>query len=202
MFRQMLTPLLIATLIAPPFSYAQTAPPAKPPRTFPTLQVIALAGDGETNDIEKKLMAPLVVQVLDINSRPVEGAEVTFRFPLGGPSAAFGDGQLSRTVRTNADGQAAAAGWTVNNEVGPIRVRVTASRGTETGETVITMINGTTRARPKKDEPKRWYQTGWFKALLIGGIAGGVTAGILATRSSTPTITVTPGNPSLGGLGP
>jgi hypothetical protein len=169
---------------------------------YPTLQIVALAGDGETNDIEKKLMAPLVVQVLDINSLPVEGAEVTFRFPLGGPSAFFSDGQLSRTVRTNADGQAAASGWSSNSEAGPFRVRVTASRGNESGEAVVTMINGTARARSKKDEPQKWWTSGWFKALLIAGAAGGVTAGILATRSSTPTITVTPGTPNLGGIGP
>lgn len=204
--RQLTAVLLTGVMAAGPAARAQTAeprPPAsRPAGLLPTLQVIVLAGDGEVNDIEKKIMAPLVVQVLDLQSRPVEGADVTFRFPLGGATAAFADGQLSRTFRTNADGQTAATGWTANNQAGPVNVRVTAVRGNETGEAVVTMLNGTGGARSRKDAPKRWWNTGWFKALLVAGVAGGAAAGILATRGSEPTISVTPGAPSIGGIGP
>ncbi len=48
-----------------------------------------LAGNGEMNDLERRVMAPLVVQVLDQNDRPMEGAEVVFRFPISGPGATF-----------------------------------------------------------------------------------------------------------------
>ena len=198
------TAVVLSVLLAFPLAaQAPPATPAKPPVTTATLQVLALAGEGETNDMQKRIMAPLVVQVLDLNSRPVEGADVTFRFPLGGPSASFADGQLTRTVRTNADGQAAATGWVSNSEAGPFRVRIVAARGSETGDAVVTMINGAVRARAKQDEPRPWWKSGWFKALLIGGAAGGITAGILATRSGpTPTSTVTPGGPVIGGVAP
>ena len=61
-----------------------------------------LAGSGEMNDLERRVMAPLVVQVLDQNDRPMEGAEVVFRFPLNGPGATFPGGKNSVIVRTNA----------------------------------------------------------------------------------------------------
>src|ERR1035438_361030 len=73
---------------APP----QTAPanaPAKPMAPLPViknLKLLVLAGNGEMNDLERRVMASLVVQVLDQNDRPVEGAEVVFRFPLNGHS--------------------------------------------------------------------------------------------------------------------
>ena len=60
-----------------------------------SLKILVLAGNGEMNDLERRVMAPLVVQVVDQNERPVEGAEVVFRFPLNGPSATFPGGKSS-----------------------------------------------------------------------------------------------------------
>ncbi len=99
---------------------AQTSPPAAPNPAPPpsaalpveqSLKILVLAGNGEMNDLERRVMAPLVVQVLDQNDRPVDGAEVVFRFPLNGPTATFSGGKSSDTVRTNAGGQAAAVNW-------------------------------------------------------------------------------------------
>jgi len=106
-----------------------------------SLHVVALAGDGETNDMETRVMAPLVIQVLDRNARPVEGADVTFRFPTDGPSASFPHQRDSRIVKTNADGQAAAVGWISNGQAGLFQVQVVAVRGNDSGGTVISMTN-------------------------------------------------------------
>ena len=59
---------------------AQTAPVAQP-ATVQSLKVIPLAGNQEMNDLERKVMAPLVVQVVDQNDQPVEGADVSIPFP-------------------------------------------------------------------------------------------------------------------------
>src|SRR5581483_7513056 len=59
------------------------------PATVQGLKLIPLAGKGEANDLQRHIMAPLVIEVLDQNDRPVEGAEVVFRFPINGPSATF-----------------------------------------------------------------------------------------------------------------
>src|SRR5712692_9173328 len=78
-----------ATQTAPPSSQPTPVKPMAPLPVVKGLKVLVLAGNGEMNDLERRVMAPLVVQVLDQNDRPVEGADVVFRFPLKGPSAAF-----------------------------------------------------------------------------------------------------------------
>ena len=193
-------PQLIAFLMAMPMVMAQE-PALGPVKTTRSLRVVVLAGEGEINDMALRLMAPLVIQVLDRNSRPVEGADVIFQFPMTGPSASFGNGQLSQTFRTNADGQAAATGWEANVQAGRFQVRVSAVRGTETGEAVVSMINATNVAAVKKDEQKKWWSSRWFKVAVIAGAAGAVTAGVLLSQDGgTPhTVSVSLGTPSIGG---
>ena len=195
---------MLAMVIALPPTVAAQAPaaPVATPATIQSLKVVALAGGGEMNDLQRKVMAPLVVQVLDQDSRPVEGAEVTFRFPLNGPSAIFPDQKNAVTVRTNADGQAAAVGWTANGTVGRFQIQVTASRGNELGAAVISMTNVTTITEEVKRKGKSWWSSKWAKIGVIGGAAAVVTVVILLNRggsSSTTTITAVPGFPTIGG---
>jgi len=82
-------------------STGRPAPPAAPLPIERSLTVRVLAGKDEANDLERQIMAPMVVQVVDVNQRPVEGAEVVFRFPVSGPGATFAGGKTSQTVRTN-----------------------------------------------------------------------------------------------------
>ncbi len=196
---------LVLLLALPPTVAAQSQAPALPvgqPSAIQSLKVIPLAGDGETNDLQRRVMAPLVVQVLDQESRPVEGADVTFRFPIQGPSAAFADQKNSQTVRTNADGQASATGWTANTMVGRFQVQVTASRGNELGTAVLFMTNVTTLTEEGKKKRKSLWSSKWTKIGVIAGAAAIVAVVILATRSNgngTTTITAVPGFPTIGG---
>src|SRR5436190_1603334 len=113
--------LLAALLVIPPGLAAQSA--ASPPQALPvpvapmatlpmvrSLKISALAGHLEMNDLERGLMAPLVVEVRDRNDRAIEGADVVFRFPPNGPGATFPEGKYSRKVRSNSQGQAVAVG--------------------------------------------------------------------------------------------
>jgi hypothetical protein len=167
-----------------------------------TLRIIPLAGQDEFNDLEKGVMAPLVVQVLDQNARPVQGADVVFRFPLREPSAVFANEQSSKTVRTNADGQAAADGWTARG-VGRFQVRVTATRGAEIGEATISMTNATrVGEEAKRQQKKSIWSSKWVKIGIIAAAAGAVTGIVLATRGgggSEPVIIASPGSPTIGG---
>jgi hypothetical protein len=215
-------PLLLAVLLVlPPRLGAQAgAQPAGPSQgqpaaqgqapapagTVQSLRVVPLAGNGETNDLETKVMAPLVVDVLDQNGRPVEGADVIFRFPVSGPSAAFPDKSTFQTVRSNADGQAALVGWMANNQTGSFRVQVTATRGNERGTLVITMTN-VTRATVRETAHKSWWSSKWAKIGVIGG--GAVAAGLIiwathngggsGTAASGTTVSASPGSPTIGG---
>jgi hypothetical protein len=172
-----------------------------------SLKLTALAGNKAMNDLERGLMSPLVIQVLDQNDRPVEGAEVVFRFPLNGPGATFRGGNTSQTVRTNGQGQAAATNWTANNQTGTFDVHVTAAYGNQLGETTVSMTNVTRIVEREKGGRKqaKWYSSKWVKIALIAGGAAAVAGIVLATRggggssSSTSTITITPGSPTVGG---
>lgn len=202
-----LPPFLAVLLAFPPHLAAQQPTPLQqqpiPLPAVQTLKVLPLAGNGATNDLERGIMSPLVVQILDQNSRPVDGAQVVFRFPLRGPSAVFPNQQTSQTARTNADGQAAAVGWVANKEVGSFQVQVSASRGNELGSATLTMTNATRVVA--EGQPKHKSKSKWIKIGIIAGAAAGVAIGVvLATRgggggSGNTTVTVSPGSPTIGG---
>jgi hypothetical protein len=195
-------PQILAVLLALPPGLCAQAPAAPQAATISSLKVVALAGNQEMNDLEHKVMAPVVVQVLDQNDHPVEGADVVFRFPLTGPSASFPEQKNAETFRTNADGQAAAIGWMANGQVGTFKVQVTASRGIEQGSTIISMTNVTRVTEADRSRQKKWWSTRWGKIAIVAGAAGVAVAVILATRggsSSPKVITATPGPPTIGG---
>jgi hypothetical protein len=164
-----------------------------------------LAGNGEMNDLERKVMAPLVVQVVDQNERPMEGAEVVFRFPLDGPSATFTGGKTSATVRTNGGGQAAAVNWMANGQAGAFQVHVNATYGNQIGETTVSMTNATrieANTKTKSKGESLWSHR-WFKFAVIGGAALAVGLGVyFATRGGSKgggsTVTISPGSPGVG----
>jgi hypothetical protein len=106
-----------------------------------SLKVLPLAGDGAENDLERRILAPIVVEVLDRNDMPVLGADVVFRFPATGPGASFSDQKKSRTVKSNAQGEAAATDWTDNGETGKFKVQISARYGDQVGESTISMAN-------------------------------------------------------------
>jgi hypothetical protein len=184
----------------PPAAKPTAAKPTAAGETIRTLRILALAGRNGENDLQTHVMAPLAVQVLDANDRPVEGATVIFRFPPSGASASFADNQLTQTVRTDAGGQALATGWMANMEVGGFAVFVTASRGNEQGTLSIPMAN-VPRVIPEKERKKKhWYTSKWA---IIGYIAAAaaVTTAIVLTNgsSSSTTIRGLPGSPTVGG---
>jgi hypothetical protein len=192
----LLTVLLALPSVASPQAATQTT-------VVQDLQILPLAGNGATNDIERKIMSPLVVQVLDQQSRPIEGAQVIFHFPLNGPSAAFPNQQSSQTTRTNADGQAAATGWTANDLTGTFQVQVTATRGNEMGQASISMTNAArVSATGTQGKKKSWWSSKWAKIGVITGIAGVITAVVLVTHDSGngngTVITASPGSPTIG----
>ena len=210
-----------ATQTPPPAAQgqaAQTPPPAQAPAAAApmapvpvtqSLKVIVLAGKNETNDLQRKIMAPLVVEVLDQNDRPVDGAEVIFRFPINGPSAVFPDGKSSQTVHTNGQGQGAAVNWYANAQTGRFDVHVSASYGNQVGETSFQMINAQTVEHTevaKKETRRGWFAPTWVKFAVAAGVVAIAAGVVLATRgggskatTTTPTITITPGSPSVGG---
>lgn len=219
--RPYLALMLVGLLLLSPKSVnGQQQPVPQPPATPPTkiepmaplptvqnLKIFVLAGQGEMNDLERRVMAPVVVEVRDQNDQPIEGAEVTFRFPTTGPSASFTDQKPARTVRTNGQGQAAATGWMANNQVGPFTLNVTASYGNQMGPAAIKMFNVTriTDDMVKDRKKKRaWYASRKWQILMAVGAGAAIAGIVLATGNGSastapPTITITPGTVTIGG---
>jgi len=181
-------------------------PPAPQLPVEQSLKIVTLAGEGEMNDLERRIMAPLVVQVIDQNQRPIAGADVVFRFPINGPAATFTGGKSSVTVRTRGDGEAAATNWMAMG-VGTFQVHINASYGNQVGETTVSMTNVTrVVAEAKKSKTGSLWSHRWFKIALIGGAAVAVGLGVYfgtrgGSKSSGSTITIAPGPPSVGAPG-
>jgi hypothetical protein len=188
---------------APNAAAQQPAAPAKPVTPLPnteSLKLLILAGQREANDLQKRIMAPLVVQVLDQSDNPVEGAEVVFRFPATGPGATFDGLKSSQTFRTNAEGQARATNWMANNQYGSFQVRVTASIGNQFGQAIVSMSNVMRVTSDTGRAHRRWMSK--RVVIVIAAVAAGTVAGILIARNSgggPTTVTISPGTPTLGG---
>ena len=199
------------TPASPPSSPSPSPQPGQPASALPVVQglkIVPLAGKGEMNDLERHIMAPLVLEVLDQNDRPVEGAEVVFRFPINGPGAVFPGGKTSQTARTNGQGQAAAMNWTANNQVGSFDVHVTVNYGNQVGETTVSMsnVNRIVEEGRKTQKNAGWWSPRWVKLAILGGTVALAAGVVLATRGSgtttaagQPTITITPGPHTVGG---
>jgi hypothetical protein len=167
-----------------------------------SLKILVLEGEGAVNNIEKRKGTPPVVEVRDENDRPVEGATVVFRLPPAGPGASFPGQQLSKSFRTNVQGQAIATGLLPNREAGRFRIHVTATADNRIGETDISQTNSpdtfSSRQQPTSKLPH------WWKWAAVGIAAAAVVGIVVATTggsSSSPahTVTVTPGPVTIGG---
>jgi hypothetical protein len=165
------------------------------------LRIIVLEGkDAVNNGLET---VTLVVEIRDRNDRTVEGATVDFQLPLMGPSGSFEGGVRNKQVISNSEGQASAP-FTPNAERGRLTIEVKATSGALTGMATIMQRN----SAESVPGIGNWF--GRHKKLVIIGavvIAGTTIGVILATRggsstagsSSNPTLTISPGIPTVGG---
>jgi hypothetical protein len=169
-----------------------------------SLKIVVVEGDGAINNIRLQRAKEPVVRVETDAGTPVAGAVVHFAAPGLGPGAVFGDGGLTQTVITDAEGRATGRGLRPNKTAGQFEIRVTASyQGASTTSKIIQ-----TNAEPVE------LSRGSSKKLAILAIVGGAVAGgaALAARGggksspSAPPATVvpstgaviTPGTPSIG----
>lgn len=213
--KQTLSVGLAVLLTFPALGAAQQAPPAGPqqqvsapaapqPVMLPgSLKILVLEGQGAINNVEKGLATPPVVEVRDRDDRPVEGATVVFRLPPSGASGAFADGKLTKSVTTNAQGQAIATGLIPNRTLGRMTIHVTASMGNRMGETDVAETNTpdryamATEATPHKGIRKKWIIIGAAAAAAIAvGVILGTRGG--SSAASNPTVTITPGPVTIG----
>lgn len=171
--------------------------PAAPGQVAPVpkLFIKILDGEGAVNNIKARTAREPVVEVDDENHKPVAGAVVAFLAPRSGPGGAF-NGQPMVQVVTDSSGRAVGHGFRPNHTQGQFEIEVTASLGAEVAKATITETNkGGGGGGQSNNSVGTTGHIGIFSGkglLLLGAVAAGAATGIVvATRSSTPTATIT-----------
>jgi hypothetical protein len=154
---------------------------------------MVLEGEGGVNNINKRAVQNLAVQVVDERRQPVAGADVIFTLPAQGASGTFPDGSKVLMTRTDDQGRAAARGLKPNNAAGKIEIPVTASIAGKTAKTVITQFNMDVRS-----EGGRGGKIAAIVVVLGAAAAAGVVVSLRKQTISAPPapapISVTPGS--------
>lgn len=182
----------------------QPTPPAVessgPVRRLPPggLRILVLEGQGGVNSVKSQTAINPVVQVLDSLDQPVQGATVTFEVSPMGPGGTF-EIDVSATVKSDFNGQATVV-FTPNKTPGDFTIKVTASLAGQTATAAIRQTNDSKITEPMTSLPhKPWYKSAKWWTVIAAGAGAGVAAVILINRSSTPTITLSPGPVVIGG---
>jgi hypothetical protein len=178
---------------------AQQKPPAEKPEPA-ELKITVTAGEGAVNNIRAHVAAQPVVQVKDEKDQPVPGAEVVFQLPPTGPGGVFYGWLKTQTVRTDANGEARAAGFAPNEEAGKFTIRVLAAVGSKTATATINQSNGQGPggAQAKSGHKGLWITLGVVAAgAIIGGVVAATNGG--STTTTTVPITITGGPVTVGG---
>jgi hypothetical protein len=178
---------IISTVLVLPLSgLAQQPVTANPAQGGGGLKVVVIEGEGAVNRIKARTATQPVVEVRDESDKPVAGAEVIFYLPANGPGAVFYPYTHNQTVRTDAQGRAAATDMTPNDQEGRFFIRVTASSGAKTGTARITQNNSMTggvQMSSGKSSRKTLY-------IILGvAAAGAIAGGVAASRSGSSSTT-------------
>lgn len=176
------------------------------------IQIVIVEGEGAINNVKERVNREMIVQVEDQNHKPVAGAAVIFFLPNDGPGGTFANGTTSLTTTTNAQGRAVARGIQFNGQAGAMQVRVSASYAGRTASAIINQTNALSGASTSGTGIGGGVGGGLSlttKLIIIGAIIGaGVAAGVIVANHggssspaapTTPTVTITPGVPIVGG---
>jgi len=186
---------------SPPAAAAQTpsSQPAPPPRAAlpespaSPLSIILLEGENVMNSLPLLRSVAPVVQIVDQNGFPVEGATVVFTLPEQGPGGTFTSGGTSFPTQSDSAGQAACLVFAPKGE-GKFQIKVTATSGQHHGEAFIHQVN-TTRPYVGPIIKHPWYKRK-LTWIVIGGAAAAAVALVLVLHSSSSKgVTITPGPP-------
>lgn len=192
--------LLVGTL---PRAAAQQSPEARVP-----FRIAVLEGEGSINNVKQAVHRGAVILVEDENKNPISGVAVTFFLPSEGPSGFFPNGSRVLTVFTDEKGLAATRPIRFTDNVGLMRVRVSASLFSQTANALITQTNVSSASAVRSSLVPGGGKLKVTKAgpghkrliAILAVVGAGAGAGYyFATRKSTPTATLGVGAPTVGG---
>lgn len=127
----------------------------------PELLIKIIDGEKAINNQRKRINREPIVEVQDLNHRPIGGATVAFLLPDSGPGGTFSGGSQILIVITDTTGRAVATGFTPNGTAGRFVINVNASFQGKAAAIAI-------------------HQTNLASAATAGGAAGVAAAGLSA----------------------
>lgn len=145
------------------------------------LRVRVVESGGPVHVTGSRTATPLVVEVVDQNGAPVQGATVSFRLPASGAGGTFSNGLTTDVVIAGADGRAAASSVRWNQTPGEFEIRIAVGKGELRASTASAR-----RLLPPATDPPAVASHGRRKLILIvaGVAAGSVAAGLAVGRRS------------------
>ena len=149
------------------------------------LRIRVVESSGPVHVAGGRTTTPLVVEILDENGAPAQGATVSFRLPASGPGGSFSNGLTTDVVVSRPDGRAAASSVRWNKTPGAFEIRVTAGKG----ELRASMVSARRLLPSAVDSPAASAGRSRRKLILIvaGVAAGSVAAGLAVVRRGSPT---------------
>lgn len=203
--KSFLSPLLSVLLLTPAGAWSQqtSGPQSNLVEPAGGLKIVTLEGEGARNNIRSRNATQPVVEVRDQNDKPVEGAEVVFQLPAAGPGGVFHGWMRNQTTRTNAQGRAAATGFTPNEEPGRFNIKVTATTGQRSGTVVIAQSNAANGSgsgtQVSKSRRNLWIAIGVIAAAaIVGGAVAASGGDDDSPAATTNPVTITPGPVTVG----
>jgi hypothetical protein len=195
--------LLIAALILS----ANPAPLSAQQDSAPPFRIVVLEGEGAINNIHQVVNRAVSVEVDDANHNPLAGVSVTFFLPNDGPSGLFPNGSRILTVFTDEKGIATSRAIHFNNQIGIMPIRVVASLFSQNVNASINQTNVASASSVRSSYvpaaggsqmASRGHSKKTLIILLVVAAAAGGAGYYFATRKSTPSATISVGNPSVG----
>ncbi len=162
------------------------------------LDVVIIDGSDATSNIATHTMHPVTILVQDEAKRPVKDAKVTMHLPADGPGGSFAlNGDTYLIKETDSQGRVLFTGMKLRNATGQYTIHVDARKDGQTGYATLTQT-----AAELPVTSQGWPKRTWvILAIIGGGAAAGIAAGIYNNGSSNPGpgFSVTPGNPTVTG---
>ena len=197
-----ITPLLLCDLLV----WTGITPLAAQQASAPPFRINIVEGEGASNNIKQPVNRGAAVLIEDENRNPLGGVSVTFFLPSDGPSGLFPNGSRVLTVFSDEKGLASSRGINFNNQIGIMRIRVVASLFSQTTSAVITQTNVGSGSSVKSSfvpaaggtkTASRGHTKRWILLGVVAAAAGGAIY-YFATRTSSPTASVSVGAPTIG----
>jgi len=144
------------------------------------LQIQVVEGEGAVHSPGAHAARPLTVSVTDDAGSPVASAAVTFHLPDDGPGGTFVNGLRTDVAITDSRGRATIRAFQANRVPGRFQIRIVASKEHARAGTISFQYIGEFAGRNAQARSTRKW------VIAAAAAAGGVLAGAMASRGSSP----------------